>query len=205
MNQYEETKIITADNDHQNSEIDGQSELPSDNLTSSLPPDTYGMAVNEKEKNNDLNTETLAFAGFWVRFWAYLVDLAVIAGLKQLLVNPIVSAFNQEAAQGIFSLPNILSAAVFYLYFVLLTKCFGQTLGKMIFGLKVIPLKEKRLSWRTVIFREWIGRYISASIIILYLLVAFLPKKQGIHDYFADTAVIHEYYIRKSPKMAKVH
>ena len=41
-------------------------------------------------------------------------------------------------------------------------------------------------------FREWIGRFISGTIIILYVVVGFLPKKQGIHDLFADTTVIHE-------------
>jgi uncharacterized RDD family membrane protein YckC len=48
------------------------------------------------------------------------------------------------------------------------------------------------LTWDTVLFREWIGRFISASIWILYAIVAFLPKKQGLHDLFADTAVVHE-------------
>ncbi|MCM3054201.1 RDD family protein [Caldibacillus thermoamylovorans] len=150
--------------------------------------------VNDNEESADL----YAYAGFWMRFCAYLVDLIVIAGLRQLIVSPILGFLDQESADGIFSLPNILSAVVFYLYFVLLTKYFGQTLGKMIFGIKVIPLKEKRLSWQTVLFREWIGRYISASIFILYALVAFLPKKQGLHDYFADTTVIHENYVRKN-------
>lgn len=150
--------------------------------------------VNDNEDSGDL----YAYAGFWMRFWAYLVDLIVIAGLRQLIVSPILGFLGQESADGIFSLPNILSAVVFYLYFVLLTKFLGQTLGKMIFGIKVIPLKEKRLSWQTVVFREWIGRYISASIFILYALVAFLPKKQGLHDYFADTTVIHENYVRKN-------
>ncbi|MER2059482.1 MAG: RDD family protein, partial [Niallia sp.] len=51
---------------------------------------------------------------------------------------------------------------------------------------------KERLTWDTILFREWIGRFISGSFIILYALVAFLPKKQGIHDLFADTTVIHD-------------
>ncbi len=73
-----------------------------------------------------------------------------------------------------------------------MTKYFQQTIGKMVFGLKVIPLNEKPLSWGTIIFREGIGRYISATITILYAIVAFTPKKQGLHDIFADTSVVHE-------------
>jgi uncharacterized RDD family membrane protein YckC len=61
----------------------------------------------------------------------------------------------------------------------------------MVFGLKVIDLKNNELTWGTILFREWIGRFISATIIIGYIIVAFLPKKQGLHDIFTDTTVIH--------------
>lgn len=86
-----------------------------------------------------------------------------------------------------------MTVIIFYGYFVLMTKYFGQTLGKMVFGLKVVSLKDSTLTWPVVLFREGIGRYISKTVFLLgYLLVAFLPKKQGAHDYYADTTVIHE-------------
>lgn len=73
-----------------------------------------------------------------------------------------------------------------------MTKYFNQTLGKMIFGIKVTSLKEENLNWGTILFRELIGRYISKTIWISYIIVALTPKKQGLHDIFADTQVIHE-------------
>ena len=72
-----------------------------------------------------------------------------------------------------------------------MTKFFSQTLGKMVFGIKVVTLEERPLTWMTVLFREFIGRYISKLFFIGYLIVAFLPKKQGIHDLLSDTTVIH--------------
>jgi len=134
------------------------------------------------------------FAGFWMRFWAYLLDLLVIAGINGILIKPVFRAFDLPlAGSGIFSAIDILTGLVFYAYFILMTKYFSQTLGKMAFGLKVIPLGGKPLSWGTVLFREGIGRYISATINLLYIIVAFMPKKQGLHDIFAETAVIHEH------------
>src|SRR5690606_40751242 len=53
---------------------------------------------------------------------------------------------------------GVATGIVFYLYFILLTKFFGQTLGKMVFGLKVIPIEGDKLTWGTIIFREGIGR-----------------------------------------------
>ncbi|MFS0645551.1 RDD family protein [Siminovitchia sp. 179-K 8D1 HS] len=136
---------------------------------------------------------TWQYGGFWMRFWAYLLDLLVIAGINGILIKPVFRLFDLSLeASGIFTPINMATAAVFYLYFVVMTKYFGQTLGKMVFGLKVVPLNGNSLSWGTVIFREWIGRYISATFQILYIIAAFTPKKQALHDLFADTTVIHE-------------
>lgn len=167
-------------------------------------PGTWTESVQKEEKASPSDywakyqLEDTAYAGFWIRFWAYVADLAVIWGLKQFFVTPFMYLFNWEGDQFL-SLPTLLSAAIFYSYFVFMTKFFHQTLGKMIFGLKVVPLKEDRLSWTTVLFREWIGRYISVTVSVLYVLIAFLPRKQGLHDLFADTAVVHEHYRLKKP------
>jgi uncharacterized RDD family membrane protein YckC len=133
------------------------------------------------------------YAGFWTRFWAYLLDLVVIGSINRMIINPVFQALDVSLFEdGIFSPVAIATAIVFYLYFVLMTKFLGQTLGKMVFGLKVVELDGKGLTWGTVIFREWIGRFISATIMVLYVVVAFTKKKQGLHDLFADTTVIYE-------------
>jgi uncharacterized RDD family membrane protein YckC len=133
------------------------------------------------------------YAGFWTRFWAYLLDLIVIGSINRMVINPVFRGLDVSLIEdGILSPAGIATAVVFYLYFVLMTKYFGQTLGKMVFGLKVVELDGKGLTWGTVIFREWIGRFISATIIVLYIVVAFTKKKQGLHDLFADTTVIYE-------------
>ncbi|WP_237562975.1 RDD family protein [Bacillus dakarensis] len=151
------------------------------------------MKDNEEFHNGGKVERKLSFAGFWMRFWAYLLDLVVIGSIDRIIINPIFKMLGLELnAISIFAPISIAAAITFYAYFVLMTKFFGQTLGKMVFGLKVVNLKGERLSWGTVLFREWIGRFISTSIWITYIIVAFLPKKQGLHDLFADTTVVHE-------------
>jgi uncharacterized RDD family membrane protein YckC len=147
------------------------------------------LTALEHEKEENL----FELGGFWMRFWAYLLDLIVISSIGRLIVYPIFRALDLSLVKDdMFAPISILSAIIFYGYFVLMTKYMGQTLGKMAFGLKVIELDGKRLKWSTVLFRELIGRFISASILILYIVVAFTNKKQGIHDLFADTTVIRE-------------
>jgi uncharacterized RDD family membrane protein YckC len=143
--------------------------------------------IKESEENFSVR-----YAGFWMRFWAYLLDLIIVGSIERLLINPIFRILEIPLMEfNIFAPISIASAVIFYLYFVLMTKYFNQTLGKMVFGIKVIDLKNDKLSWGTILFREWIGRFISATVVVGYIIVAFLPKKQGLHDLFTDTTVIH--------------
>ncbi|TXK89560.1 RDD family protein, partial [Parageobacillus sp. SY1] len=94
---------------------------------------------------------------------------------------------------NMFAPATIATTLTFYAYFVLMTKFFQQTLGKMVFGLKVIDESGKPLTWTTVLFREVIGKFIAKTILFIgFLFVAFSEKKKGMHDQFADTLVIHE-------------
>lgn len=146
------------------------------------------------EKEERPSVFPVRYAGFWMRFWAYLLDLIVVGSLNRLLIKPVFRLLDIPVAEfHLFAPITIVTAIVFYLYFVLMTKYFGQTLGKMVFGLKVVNLdgNNSPLTWGTVLFREWIGRFISSTVLIGYLIVAFLPKKQGLHDLFTDTTVVH--------------
>jgi uncharacterized RDD family membrane protein YckC len=148
--------------------------------------------VNRKE--NQVHTPALKYAGFWMRFWAYLLDLIVIGSIDRILIKPIFRLLDISLVESnLFTPIAIATAITFYAYFILMTRFFQQTLGKMVFGIKVVGLMEERLSWKTILFREWIGRFISSTIVIGYIVTAFLPKKQGLHDLFSDTSVVHEY------------
>jgi uncharacterized RDD family membrane protein YckC len=134
------------------------------------------------------------YAGFWMRFWAYLLDLLVVASLNRLLIFPFFHLFDIPVDRtNMFAPATIATTLTFYAYFVLMTKFFQQTLGKMVFGLKVIDESGKPLTWTTVLFREVIGKFIAKTILFIgFLFVAFSEKKKGMHDQFADTLVIHE-------------
>ncbi|WP_417899321.1 RDD family protein [Bacillus haimaensis] len=137
------------------------------------------------------------FAGFWMRLWAFLLDGIIIWSIGSILIFPLFRVLGFSTGESsMFSPATIATTIVFYAYFILMTKYFKQTLGKMVFGLRVVDLAEERLSWKTVLFREGIGRYIAGVFapitFIVYLVAAFTRKKQGVHDLFADTSVVHE-------------
>ena len=80
------------------------------------------------------------YAGFGIRFCAFIIDLLIIFGVHSLILKPIYHFTNLDSAKiwiDYFSVGHLLDALVFYLYFVLMTKYFKQTLGKMICNIRV--------------------------------------------------------------------
>ncbi|KIL46330.1 RDD family protein [Jeotgalibacillus campisalis] len=167
-----------------------------------LPPGEAQMANEEKPVDLSPQPQSITphFGGFWMRVWAYLFDVLVIAAINGLLVYPLLRLTGLTEPVGLFSIAGIATSIVFLTYFVLMTKFFQQTLGKMVFGLRVRSLNGSPLSWTAVLFRELVGRYVQSVFTIfglpvflfLYAVTAFTPKKQGLHDFIADTAVVHE-------------
>lgn len=154
-------------------------------VTESKKQDTFVQTVIEKYEKKT--------AGFWIRFFAFVVDSLVAGAIVGILVNPIFYLMDWSFDESKWYAPMAIFSAIFYYaYFIITTKLWQQTLGKMIFGLKVVSIKDEKLTWLTVIFRELVGRFISNTISILYIMVAFMPKNQGLQDIIADTVVIHE-------------
>lgn len=152
------------------------------------------FAVNDSEHHEQSQT-SYKYAGFWMRFWAYLVDLIVIFSINGFILSPL--KFMNEGTMiqlGYWTVNGLVAATVYYLYFLLMTKFFSQTIGKMVFGLKVVNEKEGPLKWTDLIFREIVGRLIYNVLGImklLYIVVAFTNEKQGVHDMIGHTRVVH--------------
>lgn len=150
------------------------------------------MEINEKVNQYP----DYFYAGFWIRFLAYIVDLLMIGSIVRFVNGP-VSIITNGITEFSFWYISIGAAAIIYpLYFVLFTKFTGgQTLGKMIFGIRVISFTEYKMTWKTVIVRELFGRYVQKMLLFFYLIAAFTPKKQHIADMLTDTSVISESYL----------
>ena len=164
--------------------------------------------LHEKQVEEDLAEKpyhrypNYFYAGFWLRFFAYLVDLIVVGSIGRIIVDPIFSAFQIEKSTVPYSPYALAHLAVFLLYFVLMTKLSnGQTIGKMIFGLRVVCFREENLSWATVIVREGFGRYLMQVwffMYALYLILFFNERKQQAADLFCDTSVVTENLVKAS-------
>ena len=128
-------------------------------------------------------------AGFWIRTVAFLIDAAVAAAFASIFASPITAFFLTEGSLA----AKAISGFFFYLYFVLSTYLTnGQTLGKMMTGIRVIHPDEPRLSLTTVVIREGFCRLIQTTFLLLYVITAFSERKQNLGDFLSDTFVVKD-------------
>ncbi|WP_236838597.1 RDD family protein [Caldalkalibacillus salinus] len=160
-----------------------------------------------QEDQTQVNTEPMhdhkqryVLAGIGPRFIAYLLDLLLIGAIFFLTVQPVLYLVGAELyTTETFSAYVILSSLIGYLYFVVMTKIWGQTLGKMIFGLRVVRKDGASLDWGTAFFREAVGKFISKlfGIHLGFIWALFYPKRQAWHDLIGDTYVVMEQEVYK--------
>ncbi|RNB86651.1 RDD family protein [Brevibacillus nitrificans] len=133
------------------------------------------------------------YAGFWIRVAATLLDSLFLVGLNMLIFNPLRRAFG--VSDAFFSIIDLTEIIIDLLYMILLTWWTGQTLGKVILGIRVINARQTRgnLGLGQVFLREVIGKFLSSLPFSLgYMWVGWNQRKQGWHDLLAKTFVIRE-------------
>lgn len=132
------------------------------------------------------------YAGFWVRFFAYLVDLIPLSIL--LFVMSIILGempLDSDPAASAASIADLISFFAGIIYFVgFESSSYQATPGKMAVGLIVVDETGRRMS-----FMRALGRYfakIPSALILLigFIMVGFTARKQGLHDMIASTLVV---------------
>jgi uncharacterized RDD family membrane protein YckC len=142
------------------------------------------------------------YAGFWIRVLAHIID-GIIVGVP---IIPLVIVFllpsiiktvqsggeDQPPAWVFTTVPLIWIAAlcVMWLYEALLTSSSWQaTIGKRILHLKVTDMEGNRITFGRASGR-FFAKFVSNLVCsLLYVIVAFTERKQGLHDMVAGTLV----------------
>jgi len=152
------------------------------------------------------------YAGFWLRFVAYLLDVIIVGIVAVPIVVVLAVATGASAALSSMSDDNpqqALAAAGFviflcsliiillgglWLYYALLESSSWQgTVGKKALGLIVTDLDGRRVSFGRATAR-FFSRLITGLVplFIGYILAGITAKKQALHDMIAGTLVLRK-------------
>lgn len=142
--------------------------------------------------------QTPVYAGFWLRFAAYLIDTVILSlvFVPVGFVLGIVMAATDNARDPdlmvVFNgLINLASFVAGWLYSSLLESSSWQgTVGKKLCGLRVTDMDGYQISFGKATGR-YFGKILSSLICLVgFIMVAFTEKHQGLHDLLAGTLVV---------------
>jgi uncharacterized RDD family membrane protein YckC len=128
---------------------------------------------------------TTAYAGFWRRVAAYILDGIIVS----VVLVPLSLALRDPQQQATVYYP--VSTALSWLYFALMESSARQaTVGKMALGIVVTDLEGNRIGFGRATGR-YFAKYLSFLILAIgVIMVAFTAKKQGLHDMIVSTLVV---------------
>lgn len=140
------------------------------------------------------------YAGFWIRFAAYLIDLIIllviafgigfVLGILLFAGSSSSYSYNPVASGGFIVLFYLIFILVIWLYYALQESSPSQaTIGKRAMNLRVTDLEENRISFGKATVRT-IVKFIPIIGPIGCLIIGFSDNKQGLHDTVAGTRVL---------------
>ncbi len=157
-----------------------------------------------------------AYAGFWLRFVAYIVDYIIIQIAQSIIIFPLLSifgisfySFNEDIDWEYMSEGEIVALVataigaagaaitialliqVLYYTFMEASKYQG-TVGKLVLGLKVTDMEGNALDFPKAFIRN-LAKILSGMILLIgYIMAGFTDKKQALHDIVAGALVVRK-------------
>jgi uncharacterized RDD family membrane protein YckC len=133
------------------------------------------------------------YAGFWLRFFAMITDAVIIhvgGAILAAILSPIY-LLSPENTVGPAVFGIMLLGVVGFLYYPLFeSQAWQATPGKRLMGIYVGGMDSRRVSFWRAFFRN-LAKMVSSFIFgIGYIMAAFTPKKQALHDIFAECLVL---------------
>lgn len=154
------------------------------------------------------------YAGFWMRFGAYIIDYFVVQVLQSFVVLPFLAflgfslatqgfdfdfnAMEEEEViamvmAGISAISSLIliTVAIQVLYYSIMESSKYQgTLGKMALGIVVTDLNGNPVDFPKALLRN-LAKIVSGMLFAIgYIIAGFTEKKQALHDIIASALVV---------------
>ena len=139
----------------------------------------------------------VSYASFWRRLGAFVIDALLIGVVLRILfprVEDKIPSLTHRANwlfNIVLSFPALINLFCEGCYLIYLWKNRGQTLGQMVFNIKVVKKDGSELTYVDCAVR-YVGYIISGALVGLgYLWMIIDKENQCLHDRMANTIVIN--------------
>ncbi|WP_411843881.1 RDD family protein [Salinicoccus sp. HZC-1] len=129
-------------------------------------------------------------AGFWVRLAARIIDYLLVVGV----VYAILSLFRLDTQSSAVQASELITMIIYYVAVPVLW--FGYTMGKRLFGIRIIRDDGEKLNFKDMFIREFFAALIyGASLGLVAIISSFMvimrKDKKAIHDIIVKTSVTY--------------
>ena len=164
-----------------------------------------GIASQEllEEEGEGVIRERPPKGAFWLRSMAFAVDLLVLVFILAIFaaVGFLAAEMGTRGEREMFLYQQIrivlpiflpLAAILVLTYFTFCHGAWGQTIGKMIFRLRVLKTDGQSLTFSRALARTFAYILSAIPFCLGFFWVGFTPKKRSWHDAIAGTMVVRE-------------
>lgn len=131
----------------------------------------------------------VGYAGFWRRLLGFVIDMLLLGTVQGAIAFGVLSM--QPGDYAALVNISIVSSLVAWGYFALMESSpLRATVGKLAIGIWVGDAHGDPISFTRASFRFWFKSLSAASIALGYVIAAFTPRKQALHDLLAGTLVL---------------
>ena len=137
----------------------------------------------------DVVRTEIAFAGFWRRLLAYIIDSALLAGVGALIGSGVI-ALTHNDFQTVIEVPAVVGAIAWAYFAVMESSPAQATLGKLALNLYVTDTHGDPITFLRASFRHYFKVFSTLLLYTGWVMAAFTPRKQALHDVLAGTLVL---------------
>lgn len=144
------------------------------------------------KQEEDRNPVQLTYANFWIRFVALLIDsllTSVLAALALLVLGlPLVPAISDLESRLKMNMIGVVVGWLYYASFE--SSAYQATPGKQAMDIFVTDTEGYPITFSRATGR-FFGKLLSGLFLLLgYIMAAFTPRRQALHDLMAGTLVL---------------
>jgi uncharacterized RDD family membrane protein YckC len=120
------------------------------------------------------------YAGFWVRFVAFVIDLCIVT---------LASGIATVGTVGVGVVVSFVAPWIYEAF--MLSSEWQATVGKRAMSIIVTGADGSRISFARATGRHF-AKYLSGLLLLIgFIMAAFTAKKQALHDMIAETVVVN--------------
>jgi uncharacterized RDD family membrane protein YckC len=138
----------------------------------------------------------LVYAGFWMRLLALIID-GILLGIVSFILGRLFlkgidyGNGNVVITEGQWVIPVIY--IINFLYYPVTWAWLGETIGHRVLGMEIRRVEDGRRPGVGQVIVRFLGYILCyITIFIGFIIAAFDPRKQGLHDKIANTVVVRK-------------